>query len=133
MGNGKSNADIGALLLRIALGVMYLEHGYMKLVVWGPEGTANFFASIGMPAIFAYGTIAFELLGGLILLVGVKILTRLVAFLAFIQLLVITYVDARSGFEMLGSWEYPLFMAIAALALFFMGIGRYSIIGNNVK
>lgn len=120
--------DIGSLLLRIALGVMYVAHGYTKLFIWGPENTAAYFASIGMPAIIAYGTIAFELLGGFCFLGG--FLTRVVAALAFIQMIVIVGVHFPNGFiaeNPNGGWEYPAFMLLAAGALFFFGGGRFSV------
>jgi hypothetical protein len=51
----------GVLLLRVALGVMFLAHSivYMLLTLTLPE-TAKFFVSIGLPAWLAYATFLAE-------------------------------------------------------------------------
>ncbi|MEO1710374.1 MAG: DoxX family protein, partial [Pseudomonadota bacterium] len=51
-------AAYGATALRISLGVMYLAHGLLKVLVFTPAGTVQFFEGLGLPAIFAYATIA---------------------------------------------------------------------------
>jgi len=40
-------AAYGALALRVALGVLALAHGLLKLFVFTPAGTVGFFASLG--------------------------------------------------------------------------------------
>ncbi|MCI1011346.1 DoxX family membrane protein, partial [Pseudomonas oryzihabitans] len=42
------------LLLRLALGAMFLAHGLTKLLVFTLPGTAGFFASVGFPGWLAY-------------------------------------------------------------------------------
>lgn len=42
------------LVLRVALGVMFLAHGLMKLPVFTLPGTAQFFESVGFPVYLAY-------------------------------------------------------------------------------
>ena len=44
-----SAADYGVALLRAALGVMFLAHGALKVLVFTLPGTAAFFASVGFP------------------------------------------------------------------------------------
>lgn len=75
-----------ALVLRVILGVMFLAHGLTKLLVFTPAGTAGFFESIGFPGFLAYPVIAFEVVGGLFLILGV--FARWVAAVATLQLLV---------------------------------------------
>ena len=55
----------GVLLLRLALGTMFIAHSvvYMLLTLT-LAGTVKFFASIGLPAWIAYATILAEALGG---------------------------------------------------------------------
>ncbi|VBS62288.1 DoxD-like family protein [Burkholderia pseudomallei] len=65
--------DAGAALLRIALGVLYLAHVAQKLFVFTLPGTAQFFASVGLPGWLAYVTTFVELAGGLALLAGVRV------------------------------------------------------------
>lgn len=121
--------DLAALALRIALGVMFIAHGLTKLLVFTPAGTAQYFESLGLPAIAGYATILFEIVGGLFLLLG--ILSRWIALLAVIQMIVISYIHFANGWSFSnagGGWEYPAFMALSALALFFLNNGRFSIL-----
>ena len=44
-------SDWGALMLRLALGVLFLAHSVvLKIVTYGFDGTAKFFVSVGLPA-----------------------------------------------------------------------------------
>jgi len=63
----------GALALRLALGVMALSHGLLKVLVFTIPGTVGYFGSLGLPAIAAYATIALEVGGGLALIAGVLV------------------------------------------------------------
>jgi len=54
-------------LLRVSLGVMWLAHAALKLLVFTLPGTAQFFASVGFPGFLAYPVFTAELLGGLAL------------------------------------------------------------------
>ncbi|WP_392559955.1 DoxX family protein [Orbus mooreae] len=123
------NIDLAALSLRAALGIMFLAHGFTKLFVFTPAGTAAYFESLGFPAFMGYLTILFEIGGGLFLLLG--ILTQIVAILTVIQMIVITYIHSANGWSFSntgGGWEYPAFMALTALALVFLGNGRFSVL-----
>ena len=44
------NAAYAALLLRLSLGALFLSHGLMKLFVFTPAGTVQYFESIGFRA-----------------------------------------------------------------------------------
>ena len=46
------------LLLRLALGALFLAHGSLKLFVFKPSGTAGYFRSLGLPGSVGYLTIA---------------------------------------------------------------------------
>lgn len=118
-------APYAALILRLALGLMFVAHGALKLFVFTPAGTVGYFASLGLPAIFAYLTIAAELGGGVLLLLGVA--TRPVA-LALIPLLIGAgvlghgsngWVFSNQG----GGWEYPAFLVVAAVVQVLLGDG----------
>lgn len=120
--------DLAALTLRVALGIMFLAHGFTKLFVFTPAGTAQYFESLGFPGFVGYLTILFEIGGGLFLLLG--ILVELFALLTVIQMIVITYVHSPNGWSFTnqgGGWEYPAFMALTALALLLLGGGRFSV------
>jgi putative oxidoreductase len=68
-----STTALGARLLRVSLGVMYLGHSVvLKLLTFGLAGTAGFFTSVGLPAWLAYLTFAAEAVGGVLLVLGVQ-------------------------------------------------------------
>lgn len=123
------NKDYGALLLRVTLGVLFLAHAGLKLVVFTPAGTAKFFESLGLPGPFAYLVIAAELLGGVALILGVY--TRVVALVLAADLLgAIVLVHAANGFWFSakgGGWEYPAFWAIALVVQALIGAGAYAL------
>ena len=70
-------APYAALMLRLALGTMFVAHALLKLFVFTLPGTAQFFESLGLPGALGYLTFAAELAGGLLLIAGVG--TRWVA------------------------------------------------------
>lgn len=126
--------DLASLILRITLGVMFLAHGFTKLVVFTPAGTAQYFESLGFPGFVGYLTILFEIGSGVLLLLG--ILTRLVSFLAVIQMVVITYIHSANGWMFTntgGGFEYPAFMAMTALSLLLLGTGCFSLLPKRYK
>jgi putative oxidoreductase len=58
----------GILLLRLALGTMFLAHSIVyMLITLTLDGTAKFFVSIGLPAWLAYATFVAEAVGGILL------------------------------------------------------------------
>lgn len=67
----QSTAPYAALILRLSLGIMFLAHVGLKISVFTIPGFVGFFASMGLPAILAYGVIALELLGGMALILGI--------------------------------------------------------------
>ena len=70
-------APYAAFVLRVTLGLLFLAHAGLKIFVFTPAGTAQFFGSLGLPGVLAYLVIAAETLGGVALILGVY--SRLVA------------------------------------------------------
>lgn len=122
-------SDYGIALLRVTMGGLVLTHGLVKLLVFTPAGTAAYFASLGLPAVLAYLTIAAEVLGGLALIGG--LFTRLVSLgLAVIMVGTIVTVHGAKGFLFSvpgGGWEYPAFWAVALVAQAMMGAGAFAL------
>lgn len=111
--------QVAALLLRVALGVMYLAHSVLlKGFVYGLDGTAQYFASIGLPGPLAYVVFAAEAVGGALLIAGIA--TRAVS-LALVPVLAgATWAHAGNGWvfsNAQGGWEYPLFLIVASVVL----------------
>ncbi|MEQ8409426.1 MAG: DoxX family protein [Gammaproteobacteria bacterium] len=115
----------GPTVLRVTLGIIFLAHSaYLKVVVFTVPGTVGFFESLGLPAIAAYGTIAAEVLGGVMLILGIAI--RPVAAVLTIVALGATWAHLGVGWLFTnegGGYEYPLFLAIATFVQFLLGPG----------
>ncbi len=123
--------DLAALILRITIGIMFLAHGLTKLLVFTPAGTAQFFASLGLPEFLAYLTIVFEIGGGICLVLG--ILVQIISWLTFLQMIVISFIHSSNGWSFGnagGGWEYPAFMSLTALSLALIGSGRFTVLAR---
>ncbi len=121
-------APYSALVLRLALGAMFIAHGLTKLLVFTPAGTAKFFESVGFAGWFAWPIILFETLAGVLLLGGVY--TRIVAAVAAVELFTASTVHFGNGWMFTnpnGGWEYPVFLAIAAVVLALLGDGAFAL------
>jgi len=121
--------DYGALLLRVALALLFFAHAGLKIFVFTPAGTAQFFGSIGLPPALAYLVMLAEMAGGLALLTGLY--ARWVA-LALVPLMLgtIFIVHGANGFWFTapgGGWEYPAFWTVALLVQFLIGDGAYAL------
>jgi putative oxidoreductase len=118
-------AGVAALLLRLALGIMFYAHAWLKIKVFTPAGAAKYFESLGVPGFFAYLTMAAEIGGGTLLILGIE--TRWVALL-LVPLIAgtIVLVHGKNGWLFSnkdGGWEFPAFWIVGLLALALLGDG----------
>ncbi len=123
----RSNAAAAALVLRLALGVMYLAHAGLKLFTFGLAGTAHFFVSVGFPGWAAYVVFAAEVVGGLALLAGWH--TRAVAAGLVPILAGAAWVHWPNGWVFTaqgGGWEYPAFLIAASVVQVLLGDGAFA-------
>ena len=121
-------APYAAFTLRLALGAMFIAHALLKVFVFTLPGTVQFFESLGLPGALAYVTIGAELVGGIMLILGIG--TRWVAALLIPVLLGATWAHAANGWLFTsanGGWEYPAFLTVAALAQVLLGDGAFSL------
>ena len=122
-------APYAATLLQVALGLLFLAHAGLKIFVFTPAGTAQFFGSLGLPPALAYLVIAIEVIGGVALIFGVY--SRIAA-LALIPGMVgaIVIVHGAAGFffnNPNGGWEYPAFWIVGLVAVALLGDGAYAL------
>jgi putative oxidoreductase len=133
---GRTNTDIGLLLLRLALGAIMIAHGLQKAFGLfggpGPEGVIGMVTGMGFkpPEVWAWLLIATELGGGIGLVLG--FLTPLCALAVVIaQLVAVFMVHGPHGFFMGGGpvpgFEYNLALLGAGFCLLFTGPGRMSV------
>ena len=124
-----NTAPYGIALLRVSLGVLFLAHVCLKILVFTVPGFIGYFASLGLPAVAAYGVIALELVGGLALVLGVYAPWVAVP-LAFEMLGTIIMVHGHNGWlftDKGGGWEYPAFWTISLVALTLLGDGAFAL------
>lgn len=128
------SAQYAALLLRVSLGVMFIAHGLLKVVVFTLPGTVKFFESVGFPGVLAYVVVAVELVGGVMLIAGFR--TRAVALIALPVLLGAAFVHLGNGWVFSapnGGWEYPVFLAVAVVVQALLGDGAYALGGVKAQ
>ena len=125
--------DIAVFLLRLALGAILIAHSiYLKLFIFTLPGTADFFVSLGLPALFAYVVFAIEAIAGIMLILGIQ--ARWVALVVTPILAGATWAHWTNGwmfgFEG-GGWEYPLYLTLLAVVQFIVGDGLYSLVKSR--
>ncbi|MCL9972239.1 MAG: DoxX family protein [Candidatus Pacebacteria bacterium] len=123
-----SFADVGPLVTRVVVGIIFLVHGLQK-VGMGVGGTAGFLESLGLPfaTVLAVLLIIGEVVGGIALILGV--MTRFWAAVGVIISLVALFsVHFAKGFlASNGGYEFILLIGAVMLSLVVMGAGKYSV------
>lgn len=124
--------DTGKLIMRLALGVMILLHGISKLTngVGFIEGALT---SAGLPAVLAYGAYLGEVVGPILLILG--LFGRIGAALIVINMLFAIGLSHLGGvlqINQFGGWQIELegMYLFTAIALLLTGPGRFSINGR---
>lgn len=123
------SSNLGLLVLRAAVALVFVAHGGQKLFVQGLPGVAQMMAHLGVPLapVAAVIVTLVEFVGGLMMLVGLFV--RVVgALVAFEMLVAVLLVHLRRGFFGPGI-EYPLVLLLVNLALVLLGAGAWSIDG----
>ena len=134
--------DYGTMILRVALGAIYLGQAYLALFVATPQGTAGFLAkSAGLPwpTVLALAVIVLHGVGGAMLVLGLW--TRLIAAANAVLMvggLLAVYVrqgsvlkgallDAATGRAAPAGYEYILLLVAATVAIASLGPGAWSL------
>ncbi|MDQ0201739.1 DoxX family protein [Neobacillus ginsengisoli] len=125
--------NIGLLIIRLVIGVLFIGHGAQKLFGWfggyGLKGTGGWFDSIGMKpgvtmALFAGLA---ELIGGILFALG--LLTPLAGILiAGTMVMAIVKVHAPNGlWATSNGYEYNLTLLAVAIGIALIGPGQYAL------
>jgi putative oxidoreductase len=121
-------APYGAFTIRAALGIMFIAHAYLKIAVFTVPGFAGFLGQMGYPTFLAWPIILAELIGGFAILSGFY--ARIVSVALLPVLIGATLIHAPNGWLFNapnGGWEYPAFLAAAAVAHILIGDGAFAI------
>lgn len=124
--------DAALLILRLVLGVLVLMHGIGKLPP-PPAFLIDALAKAGLPSVIAYGVYLGEIVGPILIIVGVW--TRVGALLIVANMAVaVLMAHAGDLFKMNGQGGYELELQamylFTAVALALTGAGRFSIGGR---
>lgn len=125
--------DLGLLIIRLVIGVLFIGHGAQKLFGWfggyGLKGTGGWFESIGIKpgvtmALFAGLA---ELLGGILFALG--LLTPLAGIMiAGTMVMAIVKVHAPNGiWSTSNGYEYNLTLLAVAIGVALIGPGQFAL------
>ncbi len=121
--------DKGLLILRIGIGIMFMCHGFPKLIkgpeVWTKLGGALSYLGINFaPTIMGFIAAISEFGGGLLLILG--LFTRPATFFLFSTMVVATIMHVRTG-DPFVKYSHALEAAILFFSLLFIGPGKISL------
>ena len=130
-------SDWGLFILRLAIGIIFLVHGWPKLnpnsQMKGPAGFGGFLKQMGVPLPIFFGWVValLETVGAVLLILGLG--TRILSVMFFIDMLVAIFVAKRRvmkvGFtaQQATGWEFDFILGATALALLFTGAGSIAL------
>lgn len=120
--------DIGLLILRVGLGIMFVYHGAPKLSggppMWHTLGMATGFLGIHfLPTFWGFMAVCAELFGGMLLIFGLAV--RPVGFILFIDMVVAAamHLGMKQG---MASASHAIEDGIVFLSLVLIGAGKLS-------
>lgn len=125
--------NIGLLIIRLVVGLLFVGHGAQKLFGWfggyGLKGTGGWFESIGMKpgvTVALFAGLA-ELIGGILFVLG--LLTPLAAIMiAGTMVMAIAKVHAQNGlWSTSNGYEYNLTLIAVAIGIALIGPGKYAL------
>jgi putative oxidoreductase len=124
------NDSIGHLIVRLMVGLMMLPHGIAKLGEGGLDGIMGMLAGVGLPGFIAYGVFIGEIVAAIMIILGFR--ARLGALLmAFNMVVAIALAHSTDVFKLTAygvvSLETQYFYLFSALAIVFLGAGRYAV------
>lgn len=127
-----ASADTGRLVLRLVLGVLILLHGIAKLSS-PPDMIAGMLTRAGLPGALAYGVYVGEVLAPVLLILGLW--TRAAALVVAVNMVAAVGLAHTGQLFSLGpqggyGLELQAMFLFAAVALAFLGAGRYSVGGR---
>ncbi|GAB3541618.1 DoxX family protein [Noviherbaspirillum agri] len=127
-------APYAAALLRISLGVMWISHALLKLLVFSMPGFKSFLTSQGLPPFIAWPIVLAELAGGALVLLGIH--GRVVSLALLPVMLGAMNVHLGNGWVFSnpnGGWEYPLFLIAMSGVHGLLGDGAFALKSTEVR
>lgn len=125
--------DLAMLLIRLGVGVTFAAHGAQKAFGWwggpGLKGWRGAIAGMGFRpvALFVGLSVLVELVGGLMLAAGILTPAAAAVLVAQSVVIILKVHLSRGYFNTKGGIEYPLLLAVAAVAVGVAGPGQISV------
>lgn len=120
--------EMALAIVRLSLGVILIAHGLLKWLVFTLAGSAEFFASVGFPGWLAYPVTFGEVIGGVLLLLGLFVRPVAIAMLPILLGALWTHIGNGWVFSNPnGGWEYPALLVVMAMVVFLAGPDRWSL------
>lgn len=122
-------ADLGKLVLRVAIGALLLVHGLAKLGS-GVDWIGGMLAQAGLPSVLAYGVYVGEIVAPLLLIAGIR--TRAAAAVVVVNMLFAVGLVHLGDFGKLtavGAWalETQALYLFGAVGIALLGGGRLAV------
>jgi len=113
------------LALRLGVGTVFLVHGNQKRAMWKMQPSAQMPA--GLLSLLRVLSIA-EPLGGLATLVGLLTQAAAAGFiLVMLGAIRLKVQQLHKGFTGEGGWEFEFLLLVGAIALLFLGAGKFAL------
>jgi putative oxidoreductase len=135
--SSRSDTDVAALMLRLAIGPMLIAHGTNKVAgSGGMEGTTRWFDALGLRPAKVHARLAasVEIGSGVLLTLGAFNPFPAAAIIGLMTTAGLTDHRGKGFFVFKGGWEYVGVVGVAAATVATMGHGRYSLdrlLGNR--
>ncbi len=133
--NEEKSRDLGLLVLRVSLGIVFLAHGYLKVFKFGLTRAMEVFEAHTVmhvnlvPGWTAPPAAVIEWVGGILLILGIKmrLVTPFLAAVAFGA----GAVHFENGWNYTskpdGGWEYGIFLCACSIVCYLVGPGKYTL------
>ncbi len=121
--------DIGKLVLRVTSAGLLFLHGSHS-AIYGIDHVKKMVAAVGIPESAAYLNLVGEVVAPLMIMIGYKArLAALVMAFNMLASIVIAHRDIAFARNDFGGWmiELNIFFLFSAVAIFFLGTGRWSV------
>jgi putative oxidoreductase len=118
------NASVAALILRIALALVFITEGWAKIT--NISGTEHFFLMIGLTShLWVYLVGYVEFIGALLLIVG--FLTKPVSVALAIDMVIVVWGLPNPRGGLFWGHAYEFYLLLSLLAMYALGPGKYSL------
>lgn len=121
--------DVAKLIVRVTCGGLLILHGSHS-AIHGIDHVKEMVSRVGLPGFMAYGNLVGEVIAPLFMIAGYRArIAALVVAFNMIMSILIAHRDILFSRNDFGGWmiELNILYLMTAIAVFFMGAGRYSL------